>query len=319
MEVDFTAGRTIIEDELRRDIDPHQIAVDWGRHALYVTDSEEPNGIMVFSLDTGEWIRTIATPRGEGPNEFPYRRRQMDISPTGGLYVSAYLSVVEFDLAGNPVGTWGFDSPPTMSVCNFGGAPAVPTQGGVVRRGRDSKDEGLGPIRADGRFVSFEEDESAETTTLRVARARIACAEDRAYVVMSYDVGPDSVFVYHRDGTEDMIVLPSEDDDPSLRMLNPSLDGRGNLVLFGLGSRFHGVIINPSSGCHTMVRNRTKLHYVPMRVHADSVLVFHSHVSERRVDGQIVHSYRATAKGVSMRPLRRVSGDPCSGMLDEGR
>ena len=288
-------------------MDPHQIAVDWTENALYVTDAEEPDGIMVFSLVTGEWLRTIATPRGEGPNEFPYRRRQMAVSPTGGLYVSAYLSVVEFDRVGTPVGSWGPDSPPTTSVCNLGGAPAVPSQGGVVRRGPDGN-EGIGSIRADGQFASAGPNESAEVLTMQIMRARLACTNDRAYVVLSYDVGPDSVFVYHRDGTESRVMLPAEGGD-SFRHLSPSLDTRGNLSLFGLGSRYHGVIMDLKTGCHTLVRNRTKLHYVPMRVKGDSVLVFHSHVNDDVVDGRVVHSYRSTAKGVSVRPLRRVTGE----------
>jgi len=109
---------------------------------------------------------------------------------------------------------------------------------------------------------------------------------------------------------------PPEHCHVALRNLLPSLDEKGNLALFGFDSDVHGVIINPESGCHALVRNRTRLHYLPVAVQRDSVLVFHSHVTERRTkEGQIRYDYRDTAKGVSINSFRHISGKPCPDIL----
>ncbi len=68
VEIDYSAGRTILQDEWRA-IRLSDLAADWDRNLLYVHDPEEPDGIMVFSLETGEWVRTISTPRGDGPTD----------------------------------------------------------------------------------------------------------------------------------------------------------------------------------------------------------------------------------------------------------
>ncbi len=336
VEIDFTNGRTIIDDEWRRDMDPYQIAVDWDRDILYLHDSEEPEGVMAFSLETGEWLRTLPTRLGEGPFEFPYGPRGMAVAPDGGLYVAGGVKVVHLHQLGLPVFSWRPDVPVSTRVCNLGGAPAVPAQGGVVRRKPNGSEEPVGPVSNDGHFTVSEGSEPVLETAYRIYDAEIACAPDRAYVTMSYDIGPDSVFVYHRDGREGRVLLPTEGIDGmmdcrpwryagtpppehchvALRNLVPSLDEKGNLVLFGFDSDVHGVVINPESGCHALVRNRTRLHYLPVAVRGDSVLVFHSHVTERRTrEGQVRYDYRDTAKGVSINSFRHISGAPCPGIL----
>ena len=87
VEIDLEAGRTIIDDEWRS-MNIGLIAVDWDRDILYVEDDEEPEAIMAFSLETGEWIRTISTPEGDGPREFP-QGAKVEIAPGAGSYVSA--------------------------------------------------------------------------------------------------------------------------------------------------------------------------------------------------------------------------------------
>lgn len=82
VEIDAEAGRTIIDDEWRS-MYYGSAVVDWTRGIFYVEDEEEPEGIMAFALDNGEWLQ-----------------------------------------------------PPTPQVCYLDGAPAVPAQGGVIRRAR---------------------------------------------------------------------------------------------------------------------------------------------------------------------------------------
>lgn len=105
LEVDYSTGRTIIDDEWRAMRTGNLIA-DWDRSQLYVHDAEEPNGIMVFSLETGEWMRTISTPRGDGPFEFSQGKAYMAPARDGGLYISGFHRVVTYDRDANPVGSW---------------------------------------------------------------------------------------------------------------------------------------------------------------------------------------------------------------------
>ena len=337
VEIDFTRGRTIIDDPWNRDMRVDDLAIDWNRGVFYVTDSEEPNGVMVFSLETGEWLRTISTPKGEGPYELPYGVHGTGLAANGGLYVNGYLSIIEFDLEGEPVNSWRPLAPPTTDVCDLGGVPAIPTHGGVVRRGWGNADEHIGNVQIEGRFVTAAAYETRVAITLRVRDAEIACRGDRAYVVMTYSEGQDSVFVYHLDGSTETITLPSDGiegmmdcrrwqgrpENPlcpvALHNLHPSFDDRGNLVLLGFDMQVHGVIINPETGCHALIRNTTKLNFIPVGIRADSVAVFHTHVEEMEVDGRTVKAYRDTSGGLSMRPLRRVSGEPCPEILSSVR
>ena len=338
LEIDFANGRKIINDELGRAMQHDLMDVDWQRNVLYISDVEEPNGIMAFSLETGEWLRTVSTPRGDGPHEFSQGRRAVSVAAHGGLYVSGLIRVVEFDIGGVPLSSWRPATPTTWKVCDFGGAPAVVTQGGVVRRGSDDMDEEIGNVRARGEQITAPR-ESLAPLQWRIMWSRITCAEDRAYAVISSEHGTDSVFVYRRDGTEGMVALPTEgiegmmecrpvrgyarpgtNDCPvGLSMLSPSLDDLGNLVLLGIDNRVHGIVINPETGCHALIRNTTRLYNIPTRIYADSALVFHSATVEVEVDGQKRLSFRDTAYGVSIAPLRRVSGEPCPGMLPSVR
>lgn len=135
LEVDLSAGRTNIDDEWRS-MGSVVLAVDHDRGILYVNDAEEPEGIMAFSLSTGERIRVLPALEGDGPHEFSQRHSGMTMGPGGRLYVSGVLRVVEFDSTGVPVSSWTPRAPTSKPVCNYGGQPAVPAQNGVIRRGR---------------------------------------------------------------------------------------------------------------------------------------------------------------------------------------
>ena len=334
VEVDFEAGRTIIDDEWRS-MFHHDLAVDWARNILYVRDDEEPEGIMAFSLETGEWIRTIPTPTGDGPQELTHGFRDVAIARGGGVYVSGLLRVIEFDALGVFVRSWTPEAPTREGVCDFAGSPAVPTQGGVVRRGSDG-DESVGPVLANGRALKAATVDDGVSISRRLMSSRIACSEDVAYVVSSYDTGPDSVFTYRRGDEEGRIAVPTDfiEEDcvraatvngVTLRRecpvwserLRPSFDDLGNLVLFGNDKTVQGAIINPETGCYAMVRTPSNRIHRVARIHADSALVFRPDTGREYIEGlgEMEVTYGNSATGLMMSPLRRVSGEPCSGML----
>ena len=215
IEIDMEAGRTVIDSEYRS-LYSGLVAVDWTRGILYGSDREEPEGIMLFSLESGEWIRTIPTPRGDGPGEFSNGRQGMALAPEGGLYVSGYLRVAEFDASGELVRTWTPLRPPTRGVCNFGGTPAVPTQGGVVVRGPNREDQEVGPVVANGVVISAPESrEQGRAIGLTLLNnTRITCSDDEAYVFTAYNNEPGTLFAYHRGGTTRELVIADEDARP---------------------------------------------------------------------------------------------------------
>ena len=331
---------TVIDDEWRA-LGSYLVAVDWDRNILYAHDAEEPEGVMAFSLETGEWLRTISTPGGDGPHEFSQGRTDIDIAPDGGLYISGSVRVVEYDPQGMPIDSWRPEVPLTRSVCNFGGAPAVPTQGGVVRRGPDGTNEAVGPVRARGRSIDAETMDDINTIFVRLRNAKIACSHDVAYVSMSYPEGPDSLFTYNRSGEVGRLVVPVEGARKCMqgeqrtsdgRLVQPerpcphwsqgaqlSFDDLGNVVLLGLDTSIHGAIINPETGCYALVRTTTGNPHTPVSVHADSVLVFHRPFEITSRGGQTFIHVDDSANGVFLHPLRRVSGEPCPGMLPSVR
>lgn len=338
LEIDYTTGRTIIDDE-RRSMWATDLAVDRSRGILYVIDAGEREGIMAFSLETGAWIRTIRTPRGDGLREFPGGRWSTATAPDGGIYVSGPGRVLEHDALGAFVGAWSPGWQKGTGVCDLGGEPAIPMRSGVMRRGPDGTDDPI-PAEAaekDGFTARSPEEASAFNTTH--SGARIACTGSTAYVVRSYPDGPDSVFTYHRSGETGRVAVPTDFAEwdgcekrevrtPSgqsavrapcwvwNRALTPSMDGRGNLVLLSeVDFDTAGTIINPETGCYAIVRKdpNTDKARLPVRVLGDSVLVFHNY-SEPNENGGTTY-YTDSANRVSLHPLRRVSGEPCPGML----
>ena len=59
LQIDTAVGRVILDDEWRAIRTIGDMPLDRTRAILYANDDEEPEAVMAFSLETGEWIRTI--------------------------------------------------------------------------------------------------------------------------------------------------------------------------------------------------------------------------------------------------------------------
>lgn len=321
VEIDYSSGRTIIDHEWRAML-PTNLGTDWSRGLLYVHDKEEPDGIMVFSLETGEWVRTIPTPRGDGPFEFSQGKSTLALAPDGTLHVAGFRRVVSYDPDGTPLSTWTPRAPTRRVVCDLGGKPAVPVPNGVLRH----ETEVLGPDAVLGHTINAVSRDQGMAIGLSMVRSRITCTEDRAFVVTSYDEGPDSVFAYPLAGGIQRIAVPTGFTEewgcriagkpcpPWSHNVYPSTDGRGNLVLLSADWRIGGVIINPDTGCHAFIRKDPSFSdwgSIPVRVSADSLMVFHAATG----DGNTRRIYPNDANRVSIHPMHRVSGEPCPGMI----
>ena len=338
LEVDLSAGRTIIDDQWRS-MGSVVLAVDHDRGILYVNDAEEPEGIMAFSLSTGERIRLLPAREGDGPHEFSQSHTGMTMGPGGRLYVSGVLRVVEFDSSGVAIGSWTPRAPTSKPVCNFGGQPAVPAQNGVIRRGPDGTDEGIGPNVVNSHVLVARDREEGAATGDRIWSARIACTDNAAYVAMEYPGSPDTVFVYHRNGEEGRLPVPTEftEDLPECTLrsrlsngvvlpdrpcptwnerLYPSLDGRGNIVLMGYHAEIAGAVVNPETGCYAVLRKSEANPALRVaRIYADSALVFTWDTERTTVGNTTRVVMHAGANRVSLHAIRRVSGEGCEGMV----
>ena len=338
LEVGYNGGRPIIDDEWRA-MGYVDMAIDRTRAILYLNDSEEPDGVMAFSLDTGRWLRTIRTPTGDGPYELTQGKTGIAIAPGGGLYVAGLLRVIEFDSLGIPVDHWQPDTPMRRKVCGFGDQPAIPAQNGVIRRRADGTDEGIGPDVVTSHVINAGTREAGWAAADQIWDARIACSEEAAYVVLSYGDGPDSVLVYRRDGESGRLVVPTEFTEgnegcqrevrlPSgqvvvtgscplwNQMLHPSLDAHGNVVLLGRDPLVPGAIVDPRTNCYAVLTSPAPdLRRRAARIYQDSLLVFQrdSEMEDRPLGPTRV--IYGSANRASLYPLRRVSGRPCPGML----
>lgn len=337
VEIDTETGRTIIDDEWRS-MYFGLTAVDWDRGLLYVDDREEPEGIMVFSLQSGEHVRTISTPRGDGPREFPRNRRGIAIGPDGRIYISGFVRVLEYDASGEYQSTWQPVRPPSREVCDFGGAPAVATQGGVLRRGpyeeSGYEEQEFGNVETRSEHIrAATTQEGVRIGVSLMSDTHIVCSDTAAYVVTARDEGPATVDVYRLDGSMDALEITTDGATSRTctiqatgqpcphwsRQAHVSLDNYGNLVLLGTDGRTHGAIVNPETGCHALIRADGNRRFIPIAVHADSALVLYSKVSEATDNrGRAVQALDPnSASKLAVHPIRRYSGEPCQGVLPD--
>lgn len=338
LEIDFENGRAVIDDDFRA-IRFSPVAFDHARRAIYVRDLEEPDGIMVFSIETGEWLRTHRIAKGEGPRELR-EFRGFALSSSAGLHVLGVTKTLLLDSIGAFDGYWQFGGPSAQAICEFGGQPTVAVQGGLKRRGASGgEDDYFGdPVVAGETWVRGPDAGLSEV--LKWRDAAVACRQDAAYLVLpneqfelvqssqttgelrNSDSGPDSVLVYHDDGRVRRLNVPSEfaEEHGWNRGLMPSIDAEGDLVLASLNGFVPGAIVDPETGCYGVFRNREyELYRVFVGIHNDSAVVFHRDREEMTRDGRRQVTIYSEARQVSLHPIRRVSGEPCPGMLPSVR
>lgn len=342
--IDHENGRDVINDD-ERAISSWGLTVDHRRGELYVRDREEPDGIMVFSVETGEWLGTYHIPIGEGPREVRKRGPNFGpfaVSSSGEFYILGQRKVLHLDSQGDYASHWLPISPNFRAICDFGGQPTISIQGGLRRRGPNGQDETIGSRVVEGGYSWLTLPGSNEHESLMWQGARLACTEDAAFVVLpnreeqwqtisptqrtaTYrSIGPDSIFVYSLDGEEGRLRVSTEfmdlDEHIWYKNLKPSISGNGNLVLAGGDADVPGAVIDPESGCYAVLRNEEAPPYRQfLGIYADSALIFHRDRVEENRDGQRYVTLYADARQISLRPLRRVSGEPCPGLLPSVR
>ena len=313
--IDYERGRTVIEGPWRA-IDPYEYAIDHTRRVLYVHDLEEPDGIMAFSLESGEWLRTIRIPLGEGPGELR-GFGGVALAPEGSLYLWRYPKAILVNAMGAVVGEWRPDVTSLwMDMCVFGSEPALPTPHGLIRRGAGGRDESIDAQPIDRGVLQAGTPEEAVAALRVSSNTRLSCTDDAAFVVPNHTGDPGAILVYTRSGMTDRFEAPPVIlEDPVTgadgRMDLLSDDGQGNIVLIARDpfGRFPGALMDPKSGCHALLRNpRVQSYRQFAGIHADSALVFHWDHEEEVRDGKRIIHIRDRANRVTLHPLVRLGG-----------
>lgn len=326
LEADHEAGRTVIDGPYRAiSLYGFHVGIGHSEKAVYVRDLEEPEGVMVFSLVTGELLRTVGIRKGDGPAEL---RAITSITPAsdGGMYVSGFERVLEFDSHGTLESSWTIQHETGRNVCELDGAPTVIGQAGnLVRRGADGTHEVVGEWSLPPLY-EYQPDETRETVLAAYRRNRSAyyhttltCTGGAAFVLMIPESGRvGSLSVVRRRGPIDQMELPSEfQEERDWHRAAPSLDGQDNIVLISEDNLIWGALIEPDTGCYAILRNPGGSRLVGQfyGIYGDSAVVLHRDYEEYRDGVRKVVTVWDTAARVSLVPFRRVSGDPCPGMF----
>ena len=327
--VDLGSGRQILADDtLGLHGTARRLLVDHVRGLLYAESATERDGVAVFSLETGQWLRTLAAMRGGGPQELPQGLLGWTTRAEGGVYLADTRRVLEVDSTGAFVRYWQPEAPERIAVCELSGRPAVPAQFGIVMRGPEGADDiWLGPEVVKSSTLVLSEEElrrprSALDQFVENHLRPIACTDDAAFVVSVNETGPDSVYAYGLDGSARVVPVPVDDMDLDPvwnRRLVPKTDGRGHLLLVGPRRGVVGALIDPSSGCYAILRSLLPSSYLADReetgtpqfvdIYADSALVtyFPYENGTTYIGGEIW--------AMKLHPIRRLSGEPCENML----
>jgi len=328
VEIDHSSGRVVIQDEWRGF--GHQYTVDHERRVLYTVDAEEPFSVTTLSLEDGTVRIGVFGKEGEGPGEFR-AIEDLAVSPEG-LFVSdiTLQRVSHWDADGNFQWTWAPPAaPPNYTSANYlahlcvlDGQPAVPKPEGVRWRtegGGDSLLVGTGDAAVNLLEEAFLDPSSSENkivrTMVELSNSKIACIGSTAYVQKR-----NRLFGYTTDGGSFEVTIPAtlaevaEKGQDRSRVgsfvswyTDMSHDGAGNLVLTKWPRRVAGAIVDPKTGCYTIVFDNKSVRVVRdfLGVHRDSALVSYRHREERVVDGKRVQVSMPTSYMVALRPLRQ--------------
>lgn len=94
LEVDYDTERVVIDEPYQRSFAFDMLAIDHARGILYVEDREELEGVVSFSLLTGERLNVVRYTTGGGPNERERHHPQLrgdSRKPAGSYRIASEL------------------------------------------------------------------------------------------------------------------------------------------------------------------------------------------------------------------------------------
>ena len=317
-EIDHFSGRQIVNEwtyALRE-----LAAIDPVRELVYAVDEENPVAIKVFSIVDGSVVATLGGHEGDGPGEL---RELVALDATSrGVLAASHTRVQHWSLDGSLLDEWRPTTPGVFSVCAMGSRVTVPLQGdGVLLRDEDGNESSLGTARpASVLGLGVVTSESMDFAVRRFTSKRAACLDEEVFVLAGRD---HQMFGYSPRGARREVMLPPELADKGRRQVeagpgvlpysNLTHDDRGRLVVTIWDSRLAAAIIDPDTGCHSLVTDPSPSagrHYVG--VYRDSIMAMESPPVTRVVDGRPLRVvYAGDASIIALHPLVATGGEPC--------
>jgi len=321
LEVDIDAGRELAGGP-EYVFDARGASVDYGRRLVLAAEIVDPLVVRAYSLEDGSVQGAFGKSQpGDGPGELA-SVYETAVGPDG-VFVSGPGKVLYWSWSGALLHEWSPAAPMTHRLCSLDGRPAVALQEGVMFRDDDGEDVALGgEARRWLRPARLTRAASAAAMDHYVS-VRLACAGSSAYVL----AGMDHVLTEYRQGADPRVVpMPAELVDVASEIFEVTsrawgygemfLADDGRLVITArTNNELARAVVDPETGCYALLKQRrtvSSLTYVGM--FADSVVVFESsrEPTVTVIDGRQVAVYSTEASYIFVRPVRPVSGEPCS-------
>lgn len=306
LEVDFDAGRQVAGGEEYLFYDA-TVAVDYGRRLLLASEAADPTRVHAFSLDDGSVQGVFGSERpGDGPGEL----RKVGGTAVGpdGVFVAGPGRVIHWSWSGTLLHQWTPKAPSAYPVCALNGRPVVTLQKGVVFRDDNGESVALG---GEARHDLDATPTTAHDVAMAYVSTLLACADSSAYVL----AGGSHILTEYKIDTEPRVVsIPVElVEAGGATSMFLAYDGR--LVITTFSDKLGGVVMDPETGCYALLPS-TRVPGNPMYVGmlADSVVTLEASrkPTTRRVNGKRITAYYADPSYIFVRPVRTVSGEPCS-------
>ena len=306
MKVDFDAGRELVGGA-EYSFHP-AVAVDYDRRLVLVTEVADPLGVNAYSLDDGSVQSVFGGGRpGDGPGELTSVHATA-VGPDG-VFVAGPGRVNHWSWSGTLLYQWTPKAPGTSPICALNGRPAVTLQKGVVFRDDDGESVALG---GEARTSLQATPATAHDVSMAYLNTLLACADSSAYVLADRS----HVLTEYKVGAEPRVVpMPVELVEEEIGYTNMFLADDGRLVITTYSDELGGAVMDLATGCYALlpsVRVPGNPKYVGM--FADSVVTMEAsrQPMTRTVDDRKYSVYYADPSYIFVRPLRPVSGAPCS-------
>ena len=301
------------------------VAVDYGRRLVLVNEASDPLAVIAYSLDDGSVQDVFGGGRaGDGPGEL----KQVYATAAGphGVLVSGPGRVIHWSWSDTLLHQWTPAAPRTEALCVWNGRATVAAQQGVVYRGDGGESVAVGGeasrrLQSEENWTSFMAALNAYSATL------LACDGKSAYVLDGYR---HVLTAYGMDATSRAVALPAAAVDLARKIMareigpdtftpgynNLFLSDDGQIVIQTAGLfETAGVVIDPETECYALLQHEPHppgWDYVGM--FSDSVVTLEGsrRPMRRTVNGRPVPVFDPTRTHIFVRPVRAVSGEPCS-------
>lgn len=305
LEVDFDAGRQVAGGEEYM-FYASVVAVDYGRRLVLASEAADPTRAHAYSLDDGSIQGVFG---GERPGDGPGELRKVGGTAVGpdGVFVAGPGRVIYWSWSGALLHQWTPKAPSAYPVCALSGRPAVILQKGLVFRSDDGESVALG---GEARHDLDATPATGHDVVMAYLSTLLACADSSAYVL----AGDSHILTEYKIGAEPRVVSVPVDLAEAGGATSMFLAYDGRLVITTFTDKL-GVVMDPETGCYALLPS-TRVPGNPKYIgmFADSVVTLEASrkPTTRMLNGRQVSAYSADPSYIFVRPVRTVSGKPCS-------